>query len=959
MKKLRKKSFLVCLLVLMALTLKMPVYAEAAGTTEEEITLTVHYHRYDESYAGWNLWLWPSGGDGKAYQFEDKDDFGKYLTVTIPQGSPDEMGLIVRLNDWQAKDIDRDRFIDLGRAADGKLDVYLVQGVEEILYDASEVDLSPKFLSASVTEEGNVKYSTSAPISVSKDGEKEKYIITDETGKQYLIADIKVDAKGLSTSATIIMGESMTASHSYTLQHEKFGAAAIALNGLYSTAEFEEAYTYTGNDLGAVYSKESTAFRVWAPTAESVNIRFYSEGSGDNMTGTVAMERAENGTYTAVVEGDLNGVYYTYELHFGGVVNEAVDPYARTTGVNGQRAMVIDLDSTDPEGWDKDEAPQLGNATDAVLYELHVRDLSMDENSNIVNKGKYLAFTENGTKNADGMATGIDHIVELGATHVHLLPVYDFASVDESAAETSFNWGYDPQNYNVPEGSYSTDPYHGEVRVNEFKQMVQAMHSNGLRVVMDVVYNHTYNTDSSPFNLTVPQYFYRMNGDNYANGSGCGNEVASERSMVRKYIVDSVTYWATEYHIDGFRFDLMGLIDIETMNAVRAALNEINPDIIVYGEGWNAGSCQLEDSDAALKKNTYLMDSGIAVFSDDMRDGLKGSVFSTTSKGFVSGSDGKTERIKFGIVAATDYKALDYGKIDSADSFWAGAPTQCINYAACHDNNTLWDRLAISNKTDTISLRKKMNRLSAAIVLTSQGIPFIHSGEEICRSKVNPNSSTGYDENSYKSSDAVNSLKWAEKTSHRDMFDYYKGLIAFRKAHPALRLTTTDAVNSYLSFLDTGYDNVIAYTLAGEADGEGGRDIFAAFNAESEEIKLTLPEGSWDMYVDGERAGTEILGNVSNEITLDAVSAVVLVKSADAVKEQDDKADTSDVTAEIPDKGQPDSDSGKTSDDSAKTKDSSDTETDDSNWPLIIAVAAVVVLAGGFFGYRSVMKKNR
>lgn len=708
----------------------------------------------------------------------------------------------------------------------------------------------------------------------------DNYLITDEEGIEYPIGSIIVSPDGGSTSATItLLGDTMSAGHTYKLTSNTFGSIEISLSGLYSTAEFEEQYTYTGNDLGAVYTTEATAFRLWAPTASDVSVNLYSDGNGGSPVSTAAMSRDSQGTWYLKLDGNYNKTYYTYSVNIGGAINETIDPYAKAAGVNGNRGMIVNLDATNPDGWEADSRPELINATDAVLYELHVRDLSMDEDSGIINKGKYLAFTETGTVNSDGISTGLDHIVDLGVTHVHLLPVFDFASVDEASDEPSFNWGYDPQNYNVPEGSYSTDPYHGEVRINEFKQMVQAMHNRGLRVVMDMVYNHTYSADNSPFGLTVPQYFYRMNGTAYANGSGCGNEVATERSMVRKYIVDSVVYWAKEYHIDGFRFDLMGLMDIETMNAIRAALNEIDPSIIMYGEGWNAGSCELSDENCALKSNTYKLDTGIAAFSDDMRDGLKGSVFSVSDKGFVNGAPDMTERVKFGIVASTSHLGISYSRIDSVFSYWAAAPTQCVNYAACHDNHTLWDRRSLSNSDSSVEDRIKMNKLTAAVILTSQGIPFLHSGEEMLRSKVNPDSPTGYDENSYKSSDDVNALKWGEKTSALEVYDYYKGLIHFRKEHPALRMTTTAELDKNLKFMDAGQENVIAYTITGKPGGEQSDAIFAAFNANNDTATLELPEGTWDMYIDGDKAGTEILQTLTRTVTLAPISAVVLVRA--------------------------------------------------------------------------------
>ena len=465
---------------------------------------------------------------------------------------------------------------------------------------------------------------------------------------------------------------------------------------------------------------------------------------------------------------------------------------------------------------------------------------------------------------------------DLGITHVHILPSFDYATVDETKLETEqFNWGYDPKNYNVPEGSYATDPYNGNIRVEEYKEMVQTLHENGIRVVMDVVYNHTFNTEESNFQKIVPDYYYRMNGELYSNASGCGNETASERSMMRKFMIDSVVYWAEEYHVDGFRFDLMGIHDMETMNAIRAALNEVDPSIIIYGEGWTSGDSTLSESERALKKSTYKME-GIAAFSDDIRDGIKGNVFDSLDKGFVSGADNLAEAIKYSVVGATENAQIDYDSYEKTNGWWAGSPEQTINYASCHDNLTLWDKLAISNGDDSEEDRIKMNKLSSAIVFTSQGIPFLQAGEEMLRSKEMEDGT--FSENSYNLPDSVNSIKWENKGNTIEVYNYYKGLIALRKAHPAFRMTTTKEVQDNLTFLDTTDTKTVAYTIDNSPNGEKAESIFVAYNANNEEVVLELPEGKWNLYVNGEKAGTEIIETVSKTVTVSPISAVVLMK---------------------------------------------------------------------------------
>ena len=455
---------------------------------------------------------------------------------------------------------------------------------------------------------------------------------------------------------------------------------------------------YTGTDLGLQYDPAQSHFRVWAPSATSLTLRIYEKDLGGTPSNTVAMNRSEEGTWVATLVGDQKGKYYTFQAWVGNdTLREVPDPYAIAVGTNGARAQVIDLSEVSPAGWEKDQRPALADFSDIILYELHVRDLSAHPQSGIQHRGKFLGLTETGTATPNGQSTGLDHIRSLGVTHVHLLPAFDFRSVDESIPNNpAYNWGYDPQNYNVPEGSYATDPANGEVRIREFKSMVMALHGAGLRVVMDVVYNHTGDTENSLFNQLVPGYYYRQDdAGNFSNASGCGNETASERAMMRKYMIESVVHWAKEYHIDGFRFDLMAIHDIATMNAIRKALDAVDPSIFIYGEGWMAGGSPLPAIEQATKAQTLQLD-GIAAFSDDLRDGLKGSVFDHHDRGFISGKENLEASIQFGVVGATNHPDIDYPAVNYSNSAWAVEPQQCINYVSCHDNHTLWDKLAIS-----------------------------------------------------------------------------------------------------------------------------------------------------------------------------------------------------------------------------------------------------------------------
>ena len=513
---------------------------------------------------------------------------------------------------------------------------------------------------------------------------------------------------------------------------------------------YDEFPTYMGNDLGLSYAKASSTFKMWSPEAQAVKINIYQRGDGDNLIISQQMKKEKDGVWSFEMNGDAKSMYYTYQVKQRGQwFQEKPDLYAVAVGVNGQRSMVIDMNETNPEGWENDVRPPLKNYTDIILYELQIRDMSIHESSGAENKGKYLALTETGTKSPEGLSTGLDHMKELGITHAHLLPTFDHRSIDETRLdEAQYNWGYDPLNYNVPEGSFSTNPYDGGIRIKEFKEMVQTFHENGIRVILDVVYNHTGQTEDSNFNQLVPNYFYRQNSEGgFSDASACGNETASERYMMRKYIIESVKYWVNEYHIDGFRFDLMGIHDMETMNEVSAAVREIDPSIFVYGEGWTAGSSPLPSEEQALKANTYKMEN-VAAFSDDLRDGLKGSVFEHEQRGFVSQGDNMKESIKFGIVASTQHPQLDYQAVNYSKAPWASEPSQTISYVSCHDNHTLFDRLKISNPDASEAELIQMHKLAETIVLTSQGVPFLHAGMEMLRTKNG-------EENSYQSPDEI------------------------------------------------------------------------------------------------------------------------------------------------------------------------------------------------------------
>ena len=601
---------------------------------------------------------------------------------------------------------------------------------------------------------------------------------------------------------------------------------------------------YKGTDLGLIYTPKMSTFKIWAPTAEQALLVFYNSGDGGEQTTLTNLKKDINGTWSARVDGDLKGKFYVFKVQVNGKwLNEVPDPYAKAVGVNGKRAMVVDLKDTDPVDWEKDKSPSFRNTTDAILFELHVRDASIDPGSGIKNKGKYLGLTETGTKNAEGLSTGLDHIKELGVTHVHLLPVFDFYSLDESKPDKpQYNWGYDPLNYNVPDGSFSTNPYDGVTRIKEFKQMVMALHQNGLRVVMDVVYNHTRLTEDSYFNQLVPGYYYRQTRDGkFSNATACGNETASERYMMRKFMLESVLYWVKEYHIDGFRFDLMGVHDIETMNLISKELHKIKPDILLYGEGWTAGASPMPDSLRALKKYAYKLDR-IAVFSDDIRDGIKGSVFEHDDKGFVSGKPGMEESIKFGIVASCKHPQVDYTKVNYSKAPYSAQPWNTITYAECHDNHVLWDKLTISAKNATEGERLEMYKLALSIVLTSQGISFLHAGTEFLRTKKGV-------ENSFESPDSINAINWNLKTRNKEVFEYLKALIKMRKEHPAFRMNNAKPIFNNIRFYNNLPAGVIAYGINGNAVNDKWRRILVCFNGTRKRQSIPLEKYVWNTWI--------------------------------------------------------------------------------------------------------------
>lgn len=628
---------------------------------------------------------------------------------------------------------------------------------------------------------------------------------------------------------------------------------------------------YDGNDLGAVYTKKYTAFRLWAPTADAVTLCLYREGDGDCLSDTLPMKRDVQGTWTIWVDGDLWHVYYTYRLERSGKTVESQDPYSVAVGVNGQRSMVLDLKETDPENFKEDHGPVFSNRTDLVICEISVLDSTADGSSGVKYPGKYLGLAEKGTKNKEGEATGLDYLKSLGITHVQIMPMYDFASIDEAAPKKrEYNWGYDPLNYNVPEGSFSTDPFHGEVRIREMKEMIAAFHREGIGVIMDVVYNHTYDLDSC-LQKCEPDYYYRMNGTRYSNASACGNEIASEQPMMRKYIVESVCYWAREYHVDGFRFDLMGVLDIDTMNEISRRLKEINPYIILYGEGWTGGTSTMPEFRRAMKRNARMLD-GIGMFSDDIRDMVRGHVFYNKDCGYVSGKEKMKVAVRYCATGGVWHPQVDYAAYTyAAGGTWTDTPEKVINYVSCHDNLTLWDKLQISRPDCDAGERLAMNRLAAAMVFTAQGVPFFLSGEEFARTK--PAGKNGeVSENSYNLPYETNVLRYDWNDEQKELQQYYRGLIAFRKAHKGLRMTDAEEIRQNILFMEMTSEQTIAFIIR-----QPEETLLVAYNASGRKETLLLPDDrTWTLYIDDLHAGTEPIGSVHSNMELPATGCVVL-----------------------------------------------------------------------------------
>lgn len=643
-------------------------------------------------------------------------------------------------------------------------------------------------------------------------------------------------------------------------------------NWKYNDIDFSSYPYYGGDDLGVHTTGSEIAVRIWAPAAQRVDFFVYRQSEGGTPVRIDSLKRGEDGCWTLRLGGNFKGLYYTFRVKNGEWMNETPGVDARAVGSNGKRGLFFIPEETNPDFWEQDQTVPIENQVDAIIYELHVRDFSIAANSGMINKGKFLAFAEQATTGPGKLASGVDHLKELGITHVHLLPVADFHTVDETQPDSSYNWGYDPLNFNVPEGSYSTNP-DTTSRIREFKELVMALHKAKIGVVLDVVYNHTGYTRRSWFNQTVPGYYYRQNPDgSFSDATGCGNEIASERAMVRKYIIDSVCYWAREFHIDGFRFDLMGVIDMETMNAVRAALDQLRPGLLLYGEGWTAAESPMPEKYRAVKANASRLNR-IACFNDEFRDAVKGHNFDTREKGFISGRTLSEEAVKFGIVAACFHPQIVYDYVGNSGFPWAVEPWRSVNYVSAHDNLTLFDKLRMSNPDIDLSAVRQMQKLAGALVLTSQGIAFLHAGVEFCRTKDG-------DHNSYRSSDQINQLDWQRKLDFQDVFSYYQALISLRRSIPALRMRSSDQIRQYLRFSPLYQIGVVSYTIEDYPEESRWKTMQVVFNASVKAVTVDLVRaGSWKVIAYESEIDLHGLRRIEGQqVSVPAVSMMVLVQ---------------------------------------------------------------------------------
>ena len=879
--KLRNKFFgaIAAFGIIASLFTYSPPAAEAATCqTAQCAHLIVHYKRNaPTNYSSWGLWLWAYKGvglpDSTVTGFSasnlDSDGFALIDTQVPISAGVTELGLIPRLKSGWTKDVDLDRVVPL----DGNkfAEIWIKQG-DGLIYTDSTFTIPTKIWGASIETFRTIKVTLSKSAGAQAIGEGftltgagapnilSRSVIPDTGNKQWL----------LTTDADIPLGAAITVNHTYSDAAFSFGTRKAVADGVFTSQAFIDNYTYTGTDLGSTHTSAKTDFRVWAPTASAVNLVTYTSATQDVADATVIpMTASTKGTWVASLTGDKHGTIYNYRVTVGGNTEEAVDPYARSVTINGNRGVVINLAMTNPSGWSTHTKPAFsGKATDSVMYELHFRDATKDSSSGVseANRGKYLGLAELGTSTTVGSVTtptGLSAIKDLGVTHVQLLPFYDYAS-GGLEDNPSFNWGYDPKNFNAPEGQYASDPTDPVKRISELKTAIQALHKAGLRVTMDVVYGHVASATEFSQQLIVPGYWFRRDSaGNLTNGSGCGNDVATERPMVRKFILDSMKYWTREYKLDGFRIDQMGLWDVTTLNQVRAGVSSVESKATIIGEGWTMGPY----IGVPQGTQSQLVNMpGIGAFNDVIRNAVKGDP-DGNGTGFVNGSPITTlSSVKVGVIGNTPSTSVPVP--------WTTRDAgQSVNYVEAHDNKTLFDKLWSVNDSGSMLEVAAQSRQSAAIVMLAQGTPFIQAGQEYLRSKNG-------EHNSYNLSDSVNSLKWGQRASEKITVDYYKGLIALRKAHKGFRMNTPASIKKNLKFISAP-NSILAYSINGKAAGDSWSSIVVISNPNAVAGKVNLPAtGTWVATVLGNKAGVKPLATYKNakSVTVAPHSTVVLHK---------------------------------------------------------------------------------
>ena len=921
---------------------------------ERPILVRFHYKRYDKKYDdGWDIWVWKKyideidePGCGVDIRTIDESSYGNFYNDRARTGTyllgntkgVEKLGFLVRKTNsrgkWIGWDIDIDRYVDIDEikrmGKDGVVDIYLAQGDLNVGFSEKDIDLSPRIVNAIIKK----------PKDGEKDGFKfidvelsKEFDLTDEakadfelrSGKDIVpIRDIQYMGEDKEKTTRWITIEVMNPKDikpfdkKYEVSVQGFKSLPVSIRRLYEHEDFIKKLTYDGKDDGVTYSKESSKFRIYSPSADFVELLLYKKGTKSDVVKTYNLNKDVQGTWFLEVKEDLKGMFYKYRVSVDGVEYEVVDPNVKVTGVNGERGAIIDFEETNPKGWEETPRPKFTNPTDAIITELHIRDYTVNPNSGVDEeyRGRYLGLAQENTVlntsqqkpsismpglygdrvlKEEEIKTGLAHLKEMGYTHVQLMPIMNFDGVDETIKNPKgYNWGYNTLHWNAPAGSYATDTYDPAVRVRELKQLIQTLHKNGLRVVMDVVYNHTFKTQFSNLNILVPKYYHRTfeNSDIFSNVSNCANDIASEKKMTRKLIINSVLHWAKEYKIDGFRFDVMYLLDIDTMNAIKEEVHKIDPSILLYGEGWGAKETSPISEERLAKEANSKKLRGIGFFSNWLGSAIKGS-FDGADRGFASNAHNgnKLTELKRGIVGGIWHPDLD--KINNDEESWKRwkrmledgdplVPSQMVNYVGAHDNLTLYDKIDKSAANETDDIKAKMYKLCYSTILTTRGLIMIPEGDEFMRTKFGNN-------DSYSAGDAVNGVNWERKRTFKSIFEYIKGLIKLRKEHPAFRMSDPNEIREKLTFLKLPEDDIVGYTISDHANGDVSDKIVVVHNGDWQQKEVKLPCRGWSVLVNGEKAGTDVIENIDDDKVIVPAHTTMVLSDSESLNKAKDK----------------------------------------------------------------------